>query len=175
MQMNKELLSLFRRPLLHAIVVALGLVLSTSSYGQSKAEKVDKLYGFFNVQESAYLDAQRVKIQVDAAAARALAEKSIEARAVSEPQVKAALDRFLRISEMDTPEFGNSWKSFLNEQLTEEELDAAIAFVLSPAGKKSLGAQGIAQSMVNASIQMHFTRRIRPAFEELETELRSLK
>ena len=165
---------------LHQFIVAFTLTtLSISAIAQPKTEKIERLYRFFNVQESTEwrLRAQMARAEGvgRAAAAEALAGMSPEAKASNESKVQEALDRYLATSSAVNPSTQTHWQAFLLEQLNDEELDAVIAFFLSPVGGKFMGAKGVADSIVDSALSRQVSETIRPAFERLQSELQAMR
>jgi hypothetical protein len=93
-----------------------------------------------------------------------------EAATHKSPKGREAAARCLA-SIQELPEAGRLWKSFMSEHLTEQELDVALTFFLSPAGGKFMGTKSVADGVVSTSFSKYVNEHMRPALARFEADL----
>jgi hypothetical protein len=156
------------------------VAISSSVYAQSKTDKVDRLHRFFNVEESI---AHRLRVQqsrTEAAGREAVAQYlnglPASQRAPAEVKAQETLEKYVTTSSSgaSATDISKTWKAFLMERLTDEEIDTALAFFSSPTGGKFMGVKGVADSFTDSEISRHLSQTVRPAFEVLKNELQSI-
>lgn len=156
-------------------------LLSAASFSmaETRTEKIDRLYKFFNVQELNDFQIQgvivRAKDSAKQATDAAIASVPEDSRTEARQKAEAALTTFNeKVSTLQTTPASSLWKAFLEQQLSDADLDNAVTFFSSPAGGRFMGVKGVADSIASTALRANSMEIIGSAIRVLEVALKSL-
>jgi hypothetical protein len=161
-------------------VFSVFVALTSITFAETREAKVDRLYQFFNIQESEEYRlksrALRFRTSAQEAVDQALATLPNDTHATERKRVLDALSSLNdALNNLESIPIGQVWKSFLVERLSDEDLDAAIAFFYSPSGGRFVGNKAVADSILVGHIERKFREILRPQLDQLDATLRSIQ
>lgn len=163
---------------MRGLILAALLLVTTSAFASSRAEKIQMLVGLWGLQE--VFDQQKVAVraQVEAAVESSIGDslKSFELNAEYQERIRKIVDNYVEAvtkDGMSGDEYVSEFMSQFGPPFSDEELDQLIAFYSSPLGRKEVSASKSAVPKVVQTMVLKSTQNLQNSVQNFSKELQA--